>query len=108
MLGLLHTANYHIIALLPCVRPCVRVSLLTTGRVCFGVSQSLEKYLHGPMKGKNLTDEVIDQRAAELAKAHHDSQQVSCRHRIRVRQKLFFLPFSVFGGIKERRCYVSE
>lgn len=27
------------------------------------------------MKGKHLTDDVIDQRAAELAKAHHDSQQ---------------------------------
>lgn len=42
----------------------------------FLLLQSLEKYLHGPMKGKNLTDEVIDQRAAELAKAHHDAQQV--------------------------------
>lgn len=42
----------------------------------FWLLQSLEKYLHGPMKGKNLTDEVIDQRAAELAKAHHDAQQV--------------------------------
>lgn len=38
--------------------------------------QSLEKYLHGPMKAKHLTDEIIDQRAAELAKAHHDSQKV--------------------------------
>lgn len=38
--------------------------------------QSLEKYLHGPMKGKNMTDEVIDQRAAELAKAHRDAQLV--------------------------------
>lgn len=38
--------------------------------------QSLEKYLHGPMKAKNLTDEIIDQRAAELAKAHHESQKV--------------------------------
>lgn len=38
--------------------------------------QSLEKYLHGPVKAKNLTDEVIDQRAAELAKAHHDAQKV--------------------------------
>ena len=38
--------------------------------------KSLEKYLHGPMKAKNLTDEVIDQRAAELAKAHHEAQKV--------------------------------
>lgn len=38
--------------------------------------QSLEKYLHGPMKAKHVTDEIIDQRAAELAKAHHDSQKV--------------------------------
>ncbi|CAM9509210.1 unnamed protein product, partial [Scytosiphon promiscuus] len=36
---------------------------------------SLEKYLHGPMKAKHLTDEVIDQRAAELAKAHHEAQK---------------------------------
>lgn len=41
-----------------------------------GGRQSLEKYLHGPMKGKNMTDEVIDQRAAELAKAHRDAQLV--------------------------------
>ncbi|CAM9748467.1 unnamed protein product, partial [Ascophyllum nodosum] len=36
---------------------------------------ALEKYLHGPMKSKNMTDEVIDLRAAELAKAHRDAQQ---------------------------------
>ena len=35
------------------------------------------------MKAKNLTDEVIDQRAAELAKAHHDAQKVRCDARRR-------------------------
>lgn len=77
------------------------MSLTCLLSVCL-TPQSLEKYLHGPMKAKHLTDEIIDQRAAELSKAHHDAQMVCmycCMHvkKYRVHSQLWYdtSPFSV-------------